>query len=133
MTQIATEETTYKSKNLAIPCSTKSRSPITKNVLDETPNYGLYQPNAKRIGFITNRPHEWLSAPEEYIESYYNLSIDWKESGHPVPIEQDFAPIMTKSKKVCTAEIHITIGNIFLLDREIKPFLRLIFPKFTTL
>ena len=129
MTQIATEKTTYKSKNLAIPCSSKSRSPITKNFLDETINYGLYLPGAKRIGFKTNRPHEWLFALEEYIESDNNLSVDWKEIGHPGPIEQVFAPIVAKSKKVCTVEIHITTGNIFFTGPGNKTFSQAHFPK----
>ena len=67
------------------------------------------------------------SYKKKRVESDNNLLVDWKALGDPGLIEQDFAPVMAKSKRVCNVEIPITTGNIFLLDRDTKLFLTPIF------
>ena len=111
---MANEKPTLKSSTFATPCSTRSTSKIAKQFLYEQINFGQYQPTARRIGFKTDRPQQWVIALEEYITTNNNLSTEWRVVGHPGPIEQVFAPIkITGINKICTVEIHITTGNLF--------------------
>ena len=86
--------------------------------------FGQYQLKARRIGFKTERPREWLYSLEDYLR-LHKFTTEWRVVGHQDAIEQVVAPIFSPNfKKMCTVEVHITTENIFFTGYDHKEFVR---------